>query len=64
MSKVYHAKVLEICDNGDAIVEIPPEIIEELGWKVGDVLDVSLEGDAVILKNMTKENNNEVTQGY
>lgn len=54
MSKEYHAEVLEICDNGDAILEIPPELMKDMGWEVGDVLDVSLEGEAVILKIMTK----------
>jgi hypothetical protein len=36
---MYDAKVLEICDNGDAIVELPEELIKELGWKLGDKLD-------------------------
>ena len=39
MSKKFESKVLEICDNGDAIVELPDELMEELGWKVGDELD-------------------------
>lgn len=63
MSKVYHAEVLEVLDNGDAILEIPPEIIEELRWKEGDVLDFEVEGETIIVKNMTKEKYNEVTQG-
>ena len=32
-SNTYTSKVLEICDNGDAIIELPPELCEELGWK-------------------------------
>lgn len=63
MSKVYHADVLEICDNGDAVLEIPPELMKDMGWEVGDVLNVDVEGEKIILKNITKENNNEVTQG-
>jgi antitoxin component of MazEF toxin-antitoxin module len=63
VSKVYHADVLEICDNGDAVLEIPPELMKDMGWEVGDVLNVDVEGEKIILKNITKENNNEVTQG-
>jgi bifunctional DNA-binding transcriptional regulator/antitoxin component of YhaV-PrlF toxin-antitoxin module len=55
MSKKYESKVLEICDNGDAIIEIPPELMEEMGWEVGDVLDiVELQG-RIILINKSKE---------
>ena len=55
MSKKYNAKVLEICDNGDAIIEIPPDLKEELGWEVGDVIDiVELQG-RIILINKSKE---------
>ena len=55
MSKKYESKVLEICDNGDAIIEIPPELIEDLGWEVGDTIEiVELQG-RVILINKTRE---------
>ena len=63
MSKVYHAEVLEVCENGDAILEIPPELMKDMGWEVGDVLDVDVEGEKIILKNLTKEKSNEVAQG-
>ena len=47
----YTAKVLEICDNGDAIVELPPALLEEMKWKEGTVLNISLdEKGRVILK--------------
>jgi antitoxin component of MazEF toxin-antitoxin module len=55
MSKKYESKVLEICDNGDAIIEIPPELMEEMGWEIGDVLDiVELQGRIIII-NKSKE---------
>jgi antitoxin component of MazEF toxin-antitoxin module len=44
--------VLEICDNGDAILELPPEMCEELQWKEGDTLNISLENDNIILKKV------------
>ena len=55
MSKKYEAQVLEICDNGDAIIELPLELMVEMKWEVGDVLDiVELQGSIVII-NKSKE---------
>ena len=55
MSKKYESKVLEICDNGDTIIEIPTELMEDLGWEVGDTIEiVELQG-RVILINKTRE---------
>jgi antitoxin component of MazEF toxin-antitoxin module len=53
MSKRYESKVLEICENGDAIIELPPELCEEMGWKEGTTLDISLdEQKRIILKEV------------
>ncbi len=52
--KTFTAKVLEICDNGDAIVELPPDLLEEMGWKEGDTLDISEENGNVIIKKINK----------
>jgi uncharacterized membrane protein (UPF0127 family) len=55
MSKKYKAQVLEICDNGDAIIELPEDLLKEIDWKVGDVIEiVELQG-RIILINKTKE---------
>ena len=51
----YTAKVLEICENGDAIVELPDELVKELNWEIGDVLDYELKDQRVFIKNLTKE---------
>ena len=57
--KTYTSKVLEIMENGDAIIELPQEMLDELEWKEGDVLDFNeMEDDLgyyVIIKNLTKE---------
>ena len=53
MSKRYNSKVLEICDNGDAIVELPEELMEELGWKVGDNLDYQMKDGSVYVTNLS-----------
>ena len=51
----YTAKVLEICENGDAIVELPDELVKELNWEIGDVLNYELKDQRVFIKNLTKE---------
>jgi formylmethanofuran dehydrogenase subunit D len=53
MSKKFDAKVLEICDNDDAIVELPEELMEELGWKVGDKLDYQMKDGSVYVTNLS-----------
>ena len=40
-NKTYTSKVLEICENGDAILELSPEMCEDLQWKEGDTLNIS-----------------------
>ena len=56
-SNTYTSKVLEICDNGDAIIEFPTEMTEELGWNVGDTLDITEKYGKIYIKNLTKGNN-------
>ena len=52
---IYTSKVLEICENGDALVELPDELIKELNWEIGDTLDYELKNEAVFIKNLSKE---------
>jgi antitoxin component of MazEF toxin-antitoxin module len=58
MFKTYNAEVLRIDTSGDAVVEIPDELVEELDWRVGDVLDYKLDNGSVIITNLTKEERN------
>ena len=49
----YTAQVLEILENGDAVIELPPTMCEELGWVVGDTLDISVdENNKIIVKKV------------
>lgn len=51
MSKVYTATTKEVEDgSGDMIVELPPELVDELGWKEGDVLQYELINGAIHVK--------------
>lgn len=55
--KTYYANVMEVTTDGEAILELPDELVKDLGWNIGDVLDFELVNDAVIIRNLTKENN-------
>ncbi len=52
--KKYSAEIVEICENGDAILQFSEEMIQDLGWKVDDVLSITMKNGAVHLKNITK----------
>ena len=54
-SKTFASKVLEICDNGDAIIELPPELLEEVGWKEGDTLNIEQREDKRIYISKVKD---------
>ena len=41
-SKTYISHVVEICDNGDAILQLPPELCEDMNWKEGTVLNLEM----------------------
>ena len=49
MNKIYTRKV-EFDFNGDAIIEIPEEICDELDLRPGDVLVYEIRGDEIILR--------------
>jgi len=48
-------KTLEVkeTDDGDAFVELPPEVLEELGWNEHTLIHMELEGDNVLIKEKT-----------
>ena len=53
--KTFTSKVVEICDNGDAIIELPDELLNEMGWKEGDTLDISEKDGKIIIKKIDEE---------
>jgi bifunctional DNA-binding transcriptional regulator/antitoxin component of YhaV-PrlF toxin-antitoxin module len=57
--KIYTSKVITINCFGDAIIELPDELVKELDWQVGDTLEYEIVGKTAIIKNLTKESNNE-----
>ena len=55
----YTANVIEICDNGDAILELPQEMLDDLGWDVGTVLNIEEQNGQIILN---RANTNDIGQ--
>lgn len=54
-NKSYTGQVTEICENGDAIITFSDEMINDLDWREGDVIDIDFKNGVVVLKNLTKE---------
>ena len=52
--KTYQGKVVEILENGDAIIQFPEEMLNDLKWYEGDVLDISVVDGKLHIKNLTK----------
>ena len=42
-------------DPENILLKFPPEIIEETGWAPGEVLDISVEDDKIIIKSHGKK---------
>jgi len=39
-------------ENGDLFIEFPDDLIDTLGWQVGDVLDWRIKDEAIILSRL------------
>ena len=39
-------------DNGDQFIILPDEVIEDLGWHEGDVLNWDVKGEGIILSKV------------
>ena len=57
---IYHGQVVEILDNGDAILELPDALVEDMGWYEGTKLNISMENGAIILKKLNTDMNQDV----
>ena len=51
----YEVITQEDPDTGDLLLPIPPRLLEELGWREGDDVDIGIDTDGkVILKKSSK----------
>ncbi len=41
-------------ENGDLIVPIPPQLLEQLGWKEGDDVEFTIENGQVLIQKHYK----------
>ena len=65
MSNKYQGEVVEILEDGSAVVTLPDELIEELGWFEGDLLEFEvLEDGSILVINCNKEYNDAVRKDY
>jgi len=39
-------------ENGDLFIEFPDDLIDTLGWQIGDVLDWRIKDEGIILKRL------------
>jgi bifunctional DNA-binding transcriptional regulator/antitoxin component of YhaV-PrlF toxin-antitoxin module len=49
-------------DNGDQYLVFPDEIIEELGWQEGDLLNWDVRGEGIILSKIYNPSGYEVLE--
>ncbi len=52
IEKTYIANVVDICENGDAILELPKELLDELGWKENDTINIDYRDGSIILSKL------------
>jgi len=58
---------LEDAPFGGAMIQLPQELLDKLGWRSGNTIDVTItenlldfgDVDSIVLRNLTKENNDE-----
>jgi bifunctional DNA-binding transcriptional regulator/antitoxin component of YhaV-PrlF toxin-antitoxin module len=49
-------------ENGDQYITLPDEVIEELGWQEGDVLNWDVRGEGIILSKVNDPTGYEVLE--
>lgn len=50
--KSYTGEVVEVCENGDSILQLPPELCEEMGWVEGTVLNLEYKDGAIYINEV------------
>ena len=57
--------IIEVQENnsGDLFIELPDELIDELGWQEGDILNWDLKGDGIVLNKVHDASGYQVEEG-
>jgi bifunctional DNA-binding transcriptional regulator/antitoxin component of YhaV-PrlF toxin-antitoxin module len=58
----YIIEVQEDAITGELFIQLPEDLIEELGWEEGDILDWKLKGEGIILKRLNDDAGYEVIE--
>jgi len=58
----YILEVQEDGITGELFIEFPDEIVEDLGWKQGDLLEWNVKGVGIILKKINEASGYEVIE--
>ena len=58
----YIIEVQEDAITGELFIQFPDDIIEELGWQEGDILDWNLKGEGIILKKINDDSGYEIIE--
>lgn len=58
----YIIEVQEDAITGELFIHFPDDIIEELGWQEGDVLEWNLKGEGIILKKINDDAGYEIIE--
>lgn len=59
-NRFYHGEIVDVLDNGDAILALPDDLVEEMGWYDGTRLNISMKNGAIILKKLNCDMNQDV----
>jgi bifunctional DNA-binding transcriptional regulator/antitoxin component of YhaV-PrlF toxin-antitoxin module len=56
--------ILEVQEDqdGQIFIELPYEVLEDLGWQEGDVLNWDVKGNGIILSKLNEESGYEVIE--
>ena len=49
-------------DQGELFIEFPDELIDELGWQEGDILNWDLKGEGIVLSKLHDPSSYEVEE--
>ena len=49
-------------DQGELFIEFPDELIDELGWQEGDILNWDLKGEGIVLNKLHDPSGYEVEE--
>jgi len=57
--------IIEVQENnsGDLFIELPDELIDELGWQEGNILNWDLKGDGIVLSKVHDASGYQVEEG-